>query len=581
MVSPMPSRAHRAALLGTLLSLAFAAPALGANIPVAPDGVDSQCTRGGTQPCKTLTRAASLAEPDDTITLAAGGFVEPANVTIEDAGVKVTGAGPGTVVASADTGDTSTITFAVPGAIADLLVVKGTGAGGALEAQDSLDIDRVWALNTAGPALRVVSPGAGDGNENAVTADSSYFSPKSGSFGIEAVSEANELLSTADAISLALRHVTVAGPSGSKGISLDSSASAGTCLPTPPLCLTSEEPGGSIAATVTDSIVAGDNATTPRTDTVANTATLTFTGANLTGDVGNIFWNRDGYALLLRQDAGSAIDKGSASPAAGEPALDYFGDERKIGAATDLGADEWRNLVPAAAFTVDPEQGTVGQKMTFTATSADPDAAGGGGIANYYWDFGDGQFAKTQTPTVEHTYDKEGDKFVRLAVEDNLGAISEPASVKIVVHPVPDLAAPAVEILQPKDGQVLKLRGKKRKGKKRRKPLQLTVLGSVADATGIKQVDVALRLVKRKKGGSPSGGRCEYYGGKRRFSAVDCDEPVWLKVSRTANAWRFRSRKRYRLPPGTYQLRARGTDIVGNVSTAAQVADTLVEFRVK
>ena len=64
--------------------------------------------------------------------------------------------------------------------------------------------------------------------------------------------------------------------------------------------------------------------------------------------------------------------------------------------------------------------------------------------------------AETTEPTVEHTYDKEGDKFVRLAVEDNLGAISEPATIKFVVHPVPDLAASAPTTTSPPCARVLR-----------------------------------------------------------------------------------------------------------------------------
>ena len=585
MVIAMPSRAPRAALLGTVLSLLLATPALGATFNVAPDGADGSCS-----PCRTLTGALAHAAENseaDTINMAPGSYTEPGPVEVDDE-VTINGAGiAATVVAIAPNTDGATITFTEPGAINGILVLKAGGTGAALATEASLDIDRVWTLNTSGAGLSVVSPSTGADGTNVVNADSSMFSAAKDHYGISVTSPPGLLpLSTSpDDVDLRLRHVTVAGPDGALGISLDASQTNYV-----------GDAKGNMAATVENSIVDGNSQTKSRAASVgvsANTATIAFTAENLAdpvdGDAGGppdadaatLFWSPKDYVFLLRQTATAAIDKGTTDAGAGEPANDVYGDPRKSGAATDLGADEWVNLVPAAEFSANPEQGTVGQKVTFTATSKDPEAGFGGGITQYYWDFGDGEFAKTTTPVVEHTYTKEGDKFVRLAVEDNTGAISEPKSLKFVVHPVKDAAAPAVHILQPKAGQRLRLRGKRPRPGARRRPLQLTVLGGVTDATGIKQVDVALRLVERRRGARPRGGMCEFYNGSRRFRKRDCDEPVWLKVSRTNNVWRFRSRKGYRLPPGRYQLRARGTDIVGNVSSASEIAQTLVGFRIR
>lgn len=617
----MPSRAPRAVLLGCLLSVAVAAPASAATVNVSPDGADSSCARDGS-PCRTLTRAVSLAEDGDTIRLAKGGYVEPP-VVVDKADITIGGAGPGTVIAAADgSGDTISFTSGA-GTMHDLVVAQGQGAHSALSAASRLtldrvtvvsgvagapaalemrgpgDLDRVTVLHTAGTALSVVSPATGDGQPNAVTADSSIFASPSGSHGIAVTSPASGnpvTPSTADDVTLALRHATVSGPEGSKGILLDASDANG-CTPPNPACLLGPAvPRANMTATLTDSIVDGESvavANGPDDAGADNTARIVFTGKNLADAVTGssegapsgsvnaaaLFYNAANYVLVLRADAAAAIDQGGANPGDGEPDTDVFGDPRKSGAATDLGADEFVNLAPTASFGVSEERPAPGEEVTFTSTSKDPETGFGGGIVTYYWDFGDGTpVRETTEPVVKHTYATEGDKKVRLAVVDNFGAGGGPAVRDVLVEKPADTAAPAVEILQPKQRQKLRLR---RKGGKRR-ALHLTVLGGVTDATGIKQVDVALRLVKRRGGKRLRGGTCEFYGGRRRFSRTDCDDPVWLKASRTRNVWRFRTHKRLRLPKGLYELRVRGTDMLGNVTSEFTKADrTLVRFRVR
>jgi PKD repeat protein len=308
----------------------------------------------------------------------------------------------------------------------------------------------------------------------------------------------------------------------------------------------------------------------------ANDAAIEFTGANLADAVAGtadedppdadgaaLFWNPGALQFLLRRTASDAIDKG-ASEGTG---TDIYGEPRKAGAATDLGADEYVNARPVVAVKGSKAEPAPGEKVTYTANATDPDAAGGGGIVEYFWVFSDGRQAVTTGPSLDHTWSTEGDKTVKVAVKDNVGAISEVATLKVLVSPVKDTAPPEVTILQPKGGQKLDLRGTKPKtpGKKRT-PAQLTVLGGVTDATGIKQVDVSVRLVKRKKGKNPGAGRCTYLKGLKGLRTTDCDEPVWVKAARNRNVWRLRTTKGWRVPKGTYEVRARGTDIVGNVS---------------
>jgi hypothetical protein len=602
MVLAMPSRASRAALLGSLLSLLVAAPALGATIPVAADGVDSQCTRGASQPCKTIVKAESIAEAGDTILVGAGSFIEPAPVVVSVADVTIQGAGQGTVITTnpAESGG-PTLTFQQAGKLADALVLKAAGTGAAVAAQSSLDVDRVNLINivAGAPALSVVSPSSGAGGTNAITIDSAIISAAKDQYGIAVTSPAG-LPSTADDVTLALRHVTIAGPDSAKGISLDASTANG--FGCPGLCVPGfpADPAANMTATLTDSIVDGQSTTAQNAGgpgVAPNSAKIVFSGKNLadavtgttegtaTGpaDAATLFWNASKYIFLLRSTASAAVDQGSAAPAAGESATDLYGEPRKNGAATDLGADEYHNLKPVALLKSDKNNPAPGETVTFESASKDPEEGFGGGIVKYYWDFGDGQFAQTTVPKVTHTYAAEGERTARLAVEDAQGAFSDPSNLKFVVSPIPDRAAPVVEILQPKSAQTLRLRGKKPKTKgKKRTPAQLVVLGGVTDPSGIKQVDVALRLVKRKTGKGAGSGRCEFYNGKRSFTKAACDKPVWLKASRTKNVWRFRTVKRWRVPPGTYELRARGLDMVGNLGSAFSAdAKTLVKLKIK
>jgi PKD repeat protein len=84
------------------------------------------------------------------------------------------------------------------------------------------------------------------------------------------------------------------------------------------------------------------------------------------------------------------------------------------------------NRPPVAVFTV-PTSSTTGQAVRFDGSaSSDPD----GTIANYHWDFGDGQTENTTSPTTSHTYTTPGNKTVTLTVTDNSGSTDQ------VQHPV-------------------------------------------------------------------------------------------------------------------------------------------------
>ena len=93
------------------------------------------------------------------------------------------------------------------------------------------------------------------------------------------------------------------------------------------------------------------------------------------------------------------------------------------------------NLNPIASFTATPDHGASPLSVDFDASaSSDPD----GTIAEYYWNFGDGQSASLTLATVTHEYTNvQSDPQVFtaiLTVTDNLGA--EDTTVKnITVDP--------------------------------------------------------------------------------------------------------------------------------------------------
>jgi PKD repeat protein len=74
------------------------------------------------------------------------------------------------------------------------------------------------------------------------------------------------------------------------------------------------------------------------------------------------------------------------------------------------------NRPPFADFVYSPESPIVGETVTFNASSSyDVD----GSIANYTWDFGDGNVTTTTNPIITHAYSSYGNYTVTLTVTDN------------------------------------------------------------------------------------------------------------------------------------------------------------------
>lgn len=74
---------------------------------------------------------------------------------------------------------------------------------------------------------------------------------------------------------------------------------------------------------------------------------------------------------------------------------------------------------PNATFNIDPKTPEVGETITFTSTSEDPD----GVIIKWIWDFGDETSSK-EGVTITHSYAVAGDYTIELKVVDEHGISS-------------------------------------------------------------------------------------------------------------------------------------------------------------
>jgi glucose/arabinose dehydrogenase/Ca2+-binding RTX toxin-like protein len=146
---------------------------------------------------------------------------------------------------------------------------------------------------------------------------------------------------------------------------------------------------------------------------------------------------------------GGPIDMAFGPHGAGQ-ALYYVtaaagGEVRRIAPTTSA------NRRPTAVVTANPTFGTLPLTVVFDgSTSNDPDAADT--LSAYLWDFGDGSPPETTTtPTTSHTYSTKGTYTASLRVQDNHGALSDPAAtVRIDAGneaPNPVIESPPADLL--------------------------------------------------------------------------------------------------------------------------------------
>lgn len=532
--------------------------------------------------------------------------VEAANVTLDtvflqrvaagapDAPVLDVTAGPATlarafVAQAAGSGTPPAVAAAQPLAVSDSILVSTRGPAVTFAEGTANTLIRSAVYATAATANAVeVSSAATSTAKKRLTIESSILSGGANASGLLAKSFGGAISSSAGDIELTARHSTFAG--AAKGIVLDASEANGSLL---------DGAKGSISAAVSGSIVHGASEArrfTGDATHTANTAALDVTGSDAPIPTGNgtittagltatpdaqLFVDPAGRDYHLRADA-PVIDTGGTL-ATGESDRDVDGQPREVDgpdadaeARADRGADEFVNRAPKAVLAASDARPREGTPVSFDASaSSDPEAAAGGGIVEYRWDFGDGATAVTAGPTVTHPYAARGTHGATVTVVDRQGAVSGPsAAVELTVR---DGTPPSVAITRPRPRAAI---ARTRRGR----PVPLTMAGRASDESGIASVEIALRLVRRaparRRARAAAG--CLWFDGRRGFARRSCDRPLWLRARIRDLAWSRRTRRDVRLPAGSYQLRARATDLNGVESAAASAAArTLVSFRLK
>jgi len=458
--------------------------------------------------------------------------------------------------------------------ISDCVLVSGTGPAIALSSSNKNAVIRTFAAAVKPDAdgLLFISPGASVAAKK-LTVDSTVLVGGATGAGLRAVTEPNTApVGTSGDIDLDLRHLTVVG--SAQGIVLDASRA--------PLVPGSPPPGG-INATVAASIVKGASEARAFAGGAAplsspNRVNMNFarsdaSPANAVGgakvDMGGAA-NSPQAALFpagratLRADA-PVVDKGGPL-IDGESTKDIEGEERLFGAATDIGADEFNNEMPSAAFGVTKARVRQEERVGFISGSSDPETAIGGGIAEYRWDFGDGKTETTRVPAVVHSYAEKGTFQAKLTVVDRQGGASEAPAAAVTVS---DGLPPAVAILSPTNNARLRLRGR-----------SLRVRGLVVDEAGVRRVEVSvIRLI-----GSGRRRRCRQLQATRLGPKKTCSSRSrkFLRATIKGRRFSFKSKQGIRLPKGRYELRVRGVDRNNIRGRSYSInSRTLVRFRVR
>ncbi len=536
---------------------------------------------GSDRTCGTITAAAGAAADGDAVDVAPGTYAE--NATF-DAAVTVTGSGEGGGVIV-----DGTLTFSAggsaPSVLQKLIVASQAGGGAAVVASGGAGtvIRDAVLLSADGPGMSITNgslnklvrssvlvAGASAtavslalGAESAtLKIDSSVISGGASGIGLGVRTGIGTLVSAGTA-TVSARHVTIAG--AATGISLDSSAATG---------LLSAQ--GSIAVTASDSIVQGATPTKSNAGLLgpllpSNSATLTLARTDQTTAADALFVSPARRNYHLRADA-PVIDKGGPAES-GDSQTDLDGQTRTAGAASDLGADEFGNTPPTAMIELKTAVPRAGQPVAFDGSaSTDRETEIGGPIAEYRWTFGDGVSVVTTTPTVEHTYSREGALVAQLVVVDHQGEASTPAAVPVRLAPG---TVPTVVISKPKANAKLALLAKKRKGAKKRARARIAFAGTAKAAAGVKSVVLTIEKL------GTSRKTCTWVDKRKGLVKTPCAKPVLINVKLNAGKWSYTVARKIRLTKGSYRVSAYGTDGTGGFGNAASAKRRIVRFSLK
>jgi hypothetical protein len=438
------------------------------------------------------------------------------------------------VNATGATGHTSPAVLGGPSNSLDLsdsLVISGAGEGPALTlAGGDTPANRIvrstiLTITAGSDAVQARSTTAGS---KQLLIDSSALSGGTNGASLS-VSTSNAVPAAAVGdIAVSAVHATIAG--AATAIAADAAANGGL------------SPVGSIAVTADRSIVRGTTTTATCTGCplAPNTATVATTGSDTSA--ADVFVSAATKNFRLRADAPD-IDKAGGA-VAGESDRDFEGQPRVVGAASDLGADEFVNQAPVARLATPPSTRQP-DPVTFDASaSSDPEGAWGGGIAGYHFDFGDGASADSPTATATHTYARPGAYSATVTVTDLQGLASAPGAP--VAVQITDGVAPTARITSPRNRARLRLRTKSHK----LAPIRFS--GSAADDTAVAAVTLTLTQLGKHK-----------------------PKPRTFRVSVRQGIWTYKLKRSIKLRKGSYELRATAVDAAGNLSKVAKVRFTL------
>jgi PKD repeat protein len=492
-------------------------------------------------------------------------FVRAQNVTIKGSTLQHLGTSTAADVPVVETD--SAITGGITTLLRDL-VIQSNGTSGAVVSTSVLAVTESILVASRGPAvvfdggsdtagpnslLRSQALGAGGdgvdvhsgGNPVTLRIDSSFISGSANGLAVSATAFLN---AAGENISVTATHATIAG--GGKSVAIDAT----------PALLDIFPPGNALVgfnysivhgpATAASGAALNGNSSTVGLD-IVNSDTDVAPGANITvaGTTNTpdkeLFVDVNHLNLHLRGDA-PVIDKG-ADPVAGESQTDVDGGPRVAGVASDWGADEFVNHVPAARITAEPTVVTQNQAITFDGSgSTDPDV--GDKIVRYKWDFGDGTTDLTESPRVTHTYTTKGAFSATLRVVDSHIYASELATIAVGVR---DSSPPTISIVRPTGNHALSA------------SRSFTLTGAVADESGIGSVRFSLQLQKRaKRHANTSAAKCQFFNGLKVVTK-SCGRPIQLMAKVSQTSWRYKIPRSVHLPAGSYVLKVQATDAGG------------------
>lgn len=603
----MPGKARRRWMTTAATALVVLAAPVAAHAAAYTVAAGNGPCGGADTACESLVAAAGAAVSGDSVQVAPGTYNE--SPTFGASGVTITGstAAPGVVV-------TGTITFSGAGttpSVLEKLVVATSAAGSPavnVTGSAGVAVRDAFVVSAGGSGMAIVNgagneitrstllSGVGDGIAVDIQAgaapvglvlSSSILSGGAGGTGLSVRTGVGLAAATgAGAANVTAHHVTIAG--SANGIVLDSSAA---------LNLLGGAPTGSIAATVADSIVLGTTSAKNNPGVAGgllglgflapNTATLDLATRNdRTGVPAALFVNAAKRNFHLRADAPD-IDKGQVTAA--DSATDVDGQPRTTGAASDLGADEFVNTAPTAVIVVRTAKPRANQPVLLDGGgSSDREAAFGGGIVQYRWNFGDGTTETTTTPTVLHTYASEGAAGAQLVVVDKQGAVSAPAVAAVNVG---DGVPPTATITKPFAKQRIKLTTTKTKtvtknGEKTKvttkKKTKISFAGVAKDKSGVALVLLTIEKLGSTTTTATAKSQCTWFDAKKGLLRTSCVKPKLLLAKLAKDGtWTFSISAKVKQPtPGLYRVSVYAADATGAFGNSAPAKDRVVRFRI-